>query len=61
MNSLCIQQHVHTTHMWNTVKEGGSERGREGERDSDRERKTRKTGRRERETAQTLSTNIMCH
>ena len=41
MNSLCIQQHVHTTRMWNTVKEGGGE----GERDRDRERKTRKTGR----------------
>ena len=39
MNSLCIQQHVHTTHMWNAVKEGG------GERDRDRERKTRNTGR----------------
>ena len=30
VNSLCIQQHVHTTHMWNTVKEGGRGTGREG-------------------------------
>ena len=43
VNSLCIQQHVHTTHVWDVVREregegeGGRGRGREREREGEGE------------------------